>query len=150
MMRRVTGHDVGHGPHRKCIAARRSLALPGLGRKVSEEREGREADLAKLLNMTGPGNRVGSGCANGDVLFKAGQGTIKPAGEPECARDEDSLRIVDVIPQLADAPFVRRVPIERLLFGNTTQDDGRLIELAFEHAENVAACDAVNVIEVIL
>src|SRR5262249_38076018 len=120
MMRRVPGHDVGYGPHRKRIAARRSLALPGLGRKVAEEREGREADLAKLLNMTGPGNRVGSGCANGGVLLKAGQGTIKPASEPECARDEHPLRVVHVVPYLPDAPFVRRVPIQRLFFGNAT------------------------------
>src|SRR5215470_10585382 len=120
MMRRVTGHDVGHGPHRKRIAARHSLALPGLGRKVAEEREGREADLAKFLNMTGPGNGAGSGCANGDVLLKAGQGTIKPAGEPECAGDEDSLRVVYMVPYFPDAPFVRRVPIQRLLFGNAT------------------------------
>ncbi len=62
---------------------------------------------------------------------KLGIGVVKIAGKPQGAHQEDPLRIIHVAPHLADAPFLRRVPIERLLFRDAAQKRKRFVQLAF-------------------
>src|SRR5215467_8495104 len=112
----VAGNDVRHGPYRKRITAGRTAPVPSFRGKVAEECEARLADLTELLNMPRPGHSVRFGRADYHVLVKARQRGLHLAREPQPAKEKHSFSIVHMPPRLADAPLVRRVAVERLLF----------------------------------
>src|SRR5260370_22134301 len=98
VVRNVSAHDVSQRTYRKRIPAGDTGARPRLMRKVMEERERGQADLPKFIDVSRPGDGVSLGGAYGNVLFKAGQWTVKPAGKPQRARHKDTLSIVHVVP----------------------------------------------------
>ena len=93
--------------------------------------------------MAGPRDLVGAGRGAGDVLIVAREWRVEAAGEPECAGYEHALGVVDVIENLADAPLLRLVAVERLFLGDAQQERRRFLELGLEDSDDVAAADPV-------
>src|SRR2546426_530216 len=149
MVLEVPGNDVGQGPGREDVAARRTAALPALVREVAEERDRRLADGAELVDVARPRHLVGVGRAGTRLLIEAGERGVESAGEPEGAGEEHPLRVADVAEQLANAPLARLVAAQGLLLGDRPQPRRRVAELLLENADHVLTLDAVDVAEVV-
>src|SRR5215472_19389027 len=121
-MDHVSGHDVSAGAHRKRIAAGDTGSHPGFFWQFLEKAERAQTDLTKFFDMTGPGKVISPAAFNCNLLVKAGQRAIKPAGKPQCAKDKDALSNVHVVPRLAYAPFIRRITVERFFFRDSAQE----------------------------
>src|ERR1700733_6848166 len=119
MMLHVSRDDESHGAYRKRIVARHARAQPCLGRHISEQGNRGKANPPELLDMSFPGDIVGASARRRDVLVVARQRSVEAAGEPERSKRKRALRVADMIQHLPDAPFVRRIPMERTLLRNS-------------------------------
>src|SRR5439155_1090401 len=113
--------DVREGPHRQLKPARLAAPHPRLRGKSTEERERSRADSNELVDESLPGAFVrprGGGC---HILIEAWKRSVEAAREPPRAQHEQTLRVVDVPEDLADAPLAGRVAMARLLVGAAAQ-----------------------------
>jgi hypothetical protein len=77
MVRDVSRNDVCQGSNAERIIAGNALPHPRLARHVSEERNGRPADLVEFIDMRRPGHLVRIGARRGYVLIVARQRSVE-------------------------------------------------------------------------
>src|SRR5580765_3456714 len=99
--------------------------------------------------MAGPGTIIGLAGSDGDVLLEAGQGVVMTAGKPQGAKHENAFSVIHVVPHLADAPFVRRIPMQGPILRDATQEWKRFVQLDLQRADDIVAGGAVDVSEII-
>ena len=102
-----------------------------------------------LVDVALPGALLGAGGGHGDVLIEARQRAVESAGEPERTKGEQAFGVIQVPDDFADGPFVRRVPMARLLVANRAQQRQRLCCLGVEQVSDVAVAHLVDVGEVV-
>src|SRR5262249_27396341 len=101
------------------------------------------------LDVGSPGDAVGFGAGGGDILIEAGQWGVESTGEPEGAKDEGALGVIDVSRNLADRPLAGRVAVQRFLVGDARPGGKGFLELGLEAGADIAGGDAVDVAVVI-
>jgi hypothetical protein len=148
-VREMPGDDEGERADSDFVAAGDAGAHPRFIGEIAEERNCGEADAAEFLDVRGPGQAIGLGAGDGDVLVEAGERVRKASGEPESAIGEDAFGIGDVAEDFANAPFFGRVAIERFFFRNAREKSERRIELGFELARDIGIRDAKDVSEIV-
>lgn len=79
MMRKVPRRDKAQRAHGDVIATGNAAPLPSFFRHVLEERNGRQANAAKLLHMPRPGNLVSARARHAGVRVEPGQRLGKSA-----------------------------------------------------------------------
>ena len=87
--------------------------------------------------MGGPGDQVRLSTRCRHVLVVAGQGTFETARKPEGAKGKGALGVGDMVQHLPDAPFLRRVAVQRFFFRDLREKCLGLFELILERANRV-------------
>src|SRR5207249_6389001 len=69
--------------------------------------------------------------------------------KPERAKGKGALGIGDVVQHLPDAPFIRRVVVQRFFFGDRREQALRLFQLILERGKRIVAGYAIDVSEIV-
>src|SRR4051794_10281387 len=122
MVRHMASDDEAEREHGERAAAGDALPGPRLRRQIAEEIDAGPPDVAELLDVSVPGTLIGCRSRHGDVLVEAGQRRVKAASEPQRTHDEDPFGIVHMAEDLAHAPLVRSIAMERAFLRDTPKE----------------------------
>jgi hypothetical protein len=124
---------------------RRSQASSG-----SESKNARvAAHVAELVDVALPGAFVGRRVRHRNLLVEARKRRVETAGEPERARHEQPLAIVDVREHLANAPLVSGMATPRVFVGNRRGQRQHLGLLLAHEGSNVVTAYSIDIREVV-
>src|SRR6185437_13372891 len=119
MVNHMASDYIRERSNREGVLARNSFSQPGLGREVAKKGERCRPNCYEIVDVGRPTTLIGVRRVNCDVLVETRHGRVKPPGKPKCAGRKHAFRVVDMPQRLADAPFVGRVTIERLVLRNS-------------------------------
>src|SRR6185437_5982963 len=149
MVRRVPRGEKCQGAHRKRFVTGDSASHPRIRWHVLVKRKRREPHPSERLNVRGPSNSVGICAGDGHVLIETRQRSLEAASKPQRAKSDKPFRVVEVVQHLPDAPFVRRVAVQRLLLRNCREESWQFFELPWDRARPIDALNLVDISEIV-
>jgi hypothetical protein len=149
-MNHVSRRQVSERSNRKRIVACDAPAHPRVGWEILEERKRRGPNRREFFHVCRPRTCISFGGRCRHQLIEARQGTVEPAGEPECACNKQSLGVVDVIEQFADSPLVRRIALQGLFVRDTTQQRQRVAGLRAQRGTDITLRHEIDIAEVVV
>src|SRR5438067_1315255 len=141
----MPGSDVGQCAHGEAIVAGDSASHPGVGRQIAEEGQSRGAYRAEIFDVAGPGEVVGAGAGGADVLIVAGKRSIEAACEPESAKDEGALGVVNVVQDFTNGPLFGCIPVQGLLLRDASAQGESLFSLGAQERDNIVRWDLIDI-----
>src|SRR4029453_3841145 len=139
VMRHMPRGYVCECPHCERVPARDPALRPRLVRQVAEEIQRRLADRAELRHEVAQRTLIEAHGRDRDVLIEAWQLPGKPTCKPERTEHEHALTVVDVANDLANAPLVGGIAMERLLLRDPAEHRDGLPKLRVDDTANVLA-----------
>src|SRR4030095_1540989 len=109
----MASDDVCEGHGHKEIPAGYSATKPSLCRQALEKGKRRAPYGPEFGYLAAPAASVRTGVGGSNILLEIRQWAFEPTRKPEGAKDEDTLRIVDVAEDFANAPFAIGVSVAR-------------------------------------
>src|SRR5437868_4500576 len=106
-MSRMTGYHVGESAHRKRIVAGDAAPIPCVVRERIDEGQCCVANRFEFLDVASKRSFVSTRAKHANILIKARQRTVEPPSEPERPAGENSLTVIHMTHDLADAPLAR-------------------------------------------
>src|ERR1700722_13600352 len=99
--------------------------------------------------MVGPCHAIRLRPLRRNSLIVARQRSLEAASEPQRAEGKSPLRVGDMVHNLPDAPAVRRVAMDRSLFGNPVEHSEGFMQLPFDNGARIIARDLIDISEII-
>ena len=143
------GHESQRADAERVVAGD-AAPEPGISRQVRKELQGAITNCGKLFDVAVPRPFIGAVISGGDILTEAGQRRLESTGKPESTKGEQPFAIVEVGHDTANAPLVRGIAMAGPLRWDASQKCDRLGALLRENVADVAGCDEIDVVEVIL